>query len=268
MQSNASAAERTHNPTRPSATRTPREMSAPAANPLARVFRGVWTAVRPLNADTSFYQVRLDSPAGSDATLDFLPGQFVQIYRAADPKARSRAYSIASTPEQLPLLDFCIKRYPKGLLSRYLATVKPGDPVALRGPFGRFKVGVGDTHIFVVTGTGIAPVRAMLSELMSKRPTARITLIHGHRSADGIFFRHEFKKLAAEHSNFNYIASVSHSDATNPSERGYVTDILQSLKLEPETRYYLCGNPAMVRTASLQLLDRNIRITQIAVEKW
>lgn len=249
MLNDASAAEQTQSP--------------PSANPNARFYGGVWSGVRQLNEDTFLYRVRLDSGTNPPA-LQFAPGQFAQIYRDADLKDRSRAYSIASVPSELPELEFCIKHYPNGLLSTYLNTIKPGMPITLKGPFGRFTFRDGDAttdtpRIFVVTGTGIAPVRSMVRALLAADAAANVTLIQGHRSPSGIFFRKEFERLASEHSNFKYLPTVSPR---------YVTHVLQSLTLARDTRYYLCGNPAMVREASVQLVERNVPIKQITVEKW
>jgi ferredoxin-NADP reductase len=249
MSNNASAAAQTQSP--------------PAANPNARVYRGVWSDVRQLNEDTFLYRVRLEL-GPNERALSFAPGQFVQIYRNADPKDRSRAYSVASVPVQLPELELCIKLYPAGLLSEYLRTIKPGMPITLKAPFGRFMLRADDAaadvpRVFVVTGTGVAPVRSMIHALLAANAAAHVTLIQGHRSENGIFFRDEFERLAAKHGNFTYLPTVSPR---------YVTHVLRSLMLAPETRYYLCGNPAMVREASVQLLERSIAVKQIAVEKW
>lgn len=255
MSNDASAAAQTHN-TEPG----PREMSAPAANPNARVYRGVWTGVRQFNEDTFLYSLRLELGAG-DAPLPLVPGQFVQIYRDADPKARSRAYSVASLPSALPGLEFCIKLYPGGLLSEYFKTVQLGMPVVIKAPFGRFTLrsGANTPSVFVVTGTGIAPVRPMVQALLASDSKATVTLIQGHRTESGIFFREEFAALAQQHANFAYVPTISPR---------YVTQVLRELKLEPSTHFYLCGNPAMVREASVQLVERGVPIPQIAVEKW
>jgi len=257
MSNDASAAAQTHNP-----EPEPREMSAPAGNPNARVFRGTWTSVEQLNEDTFVYRARLELGAGE--ILSFAPGQFAQIYRDADPKQRSRAYSIASSPEQLPDIEFCIKLYPKGMLAEYLRTVRPGMPIVLKAPFGRFTlrgpaVGANSPSVFVVTGTGIAPVRPMVQELLLSDPTVNATLIQGHRSERGIFFRDEFAALAKQHANFTYVPTISPR---------YVTQVLREHKFESSTNFYLCGNPAMVREASVQLVERGVPIKQIAVEKW
>ncbi|MFO0702996.1 MAG: FAD-binding oxidoreductase [Candidatus Andersenbacteria bacterium] len=252
------------------------EMSAPAANPNARVYRGVWSAVRPLDADTSFYQVRLDAGAnGAAAGLEFRPGQFVQIYKNADPTQRSRAYSIASTPAQLPLLDFCIKRFPGGLLSAYLETVKVGDPVTLKGPFGRFILR--DAHVavasdqpivLVATGTGIAPIRSILNSLLERKPDAKVQLVHGARHETGLYFHDEIEQLTRAHPGCACSCTCSQPSTAWQGATGYVTDVLSNAKLNLEAEYFLCGSPAVVRSTSLLLRERGVPLERIHIEKW
>ncbi|WP_447415019.1 FAD-binding oxidoreductase, partial [Clostridium perfringens] len=76
-----------------------------------------------------------------------------------------RSYSLANAPRADGLLELIVKRYPGGRLSGYwFERAKPNDLIRIEGPFGTFFLrDDGPTNIvFLATGTGIAPVKALL----------------------------------------------------------------------------------------------------------
>ena len=126
--------------------------------------------------------------------LAFAPGQFVSLLLPTGPRPPlTRAYSIASSPEQPGVLELCLDRVPGGLGSGHLFELAVGAEITWTGPWGTFSLShAPDVEaVFVADGTGIAPVRQMLHRAAA---TARhpLHLLYAH---DAGLFRDELGRL-------------------------------------------------------------------------
>ncbi|MBY6090708.1 NADH:ubiquinone reductase (Na(+)-transporting) subunit F [Maritimibacter alkaliphilus] len=245
----------------------------------------------------------LDLPEGQK--MDFHAGYFMQLtapaYRLSfrdievserfaetwedagwrDLSARSaapvtRAYSIASRPEDVGRAVFNIRlavppagaegEIPPGLVSSYLFALKPGDPLAISGPFGEFRVQ--DTQaemILIGGGVGMAPLRAMIHEQVgreqeSKGAPRKMRYFYGARSAIDLFYTEEFDAIAAAHPNFRWTPALSDPA---PGDRwtgatGFiherVADALRDHPAPNACEYYLCGPPMMISAVIATLM--------------
>ena len=115
-----------------------------------------------LTHDVREIELRLLEPKG----IDFQPGQFISFDIAVEGKPRpvTRAYSIASPPSRSGQITLVFNRVDHGPGSSYLFSLKGGDRVHFKGPAGTFRLKDDGTRdlLFVATGTGIAPLRAMI----------------------------------------------------------------------------------------------------------
>ncbi len=116
-----------------------------------------------------------------------------------------------------------------GVCSNYLCDLGPGAEVMVTGPSGkRFVLPVNrDDHdfLFLATGTGIAPFRAMLHELLLGPPegsaaragwrpcTSRITLVMGCPYSTDLLYDRWLRELAAAYANFEYRTCISREPA-------------------------------------------------------
>jgi len=98
----------------------------------------------------------------------FVAGQWLSV-KAHTPEGEeiTRAYSIASPPSSNAHVAFCLNRVQDGFMSNYLCDLVEGSTIAFQGPFGNFvlRSPLRDS-IFIATGTGIAPFRSMLHEML------------------------------------------------------------------------------------------------------
>lgn len=104
--------------------------------------------------------------------LAFLPGQYIDVIGAAGLR---RSYSVANAPQEDHLIELHIREVPDGQMSQYwFRDAKLNDLLRLRGPLGTFFLrGYADRDlIFLATGTGIAPVKAMLEGWPGPTPPA------------------------------------------------------------------------------------------------
>ena len=97
--------------------------------------------------------------------FDYLPGQYIELIGRDGLR---RSFSLATAAATGAALELHIRAIDGGAMSRYLFdTAKVGDLLRLRGPLGTFFLRdiAGRDLYFLATGTGIAPVKAMLEAL-------------------------------------------------------------------------------------------------------
>ncbi len=213
------------------------------------------------------------------ATLELTP-RFEEVWEinnwrgltVASDTDVTRAYSLASRPEDVGRAVFNIRLavppagreddLPPGIVSSWLFSLKPGDPVNVSGPFGEFHVQPTDRDmIFIGGGVGMAPLRAMIHQELGRGTTRRIRYFYGARTAADLFYSDEFEALAADHANFSWTPALSDPA---PGDRwtgatGFIHEMLRaemSAHSAPEDcEYYLCGPPVMI-SAVLGTLER------------
>ncbi len=107
-----------------------------------------------------------------------------------------------------------------GVASNYLCNLKPGDEMQVCGPSGkRFLLPTDSNahdYLFCATGTGIAPFRGMVRELLAGGCSRRITLVMGSPYATDLLYHDEFTQFAAAHDNFTYMTAISREANTGP----------------------------------------------------
>lgn len=195
----------------------------------------------------------------TDEKIEFEAGQFVTMDLPISEKRlkRWRSYSIASTPSE-EWLEFCIVRLDGGLGTTYLFDeIKLGDTIKFKGPSGTFVSPQNPKFdiVMICTGTGVAPFRPMLYDLLRNQETKRnIHLIFGTRFEEGILYRHEFDLLASEYDNFTYSVCLSREDDWQ-GIKGYVHQVYMKdyAKVNPDLKFYLCGWSQMIDEAVANL---------------
>ncbi len=111
-----------------------------------------------------------------DAPFQFSPGQWVNF---RFPEGVSRAYTIASPPEQPQRLDLCV-RLGSGRGGTALKNLAPGAEVTIDGPFGNFVLPEDSPRgvVFLAGDTGIAPVRSIVLHMLATKDRRSITVLY------------------------------------------------------------------------------------------
>jgi ferredoxin-NADP reductase len=171
--------------------------------------------------------------------FEFAAGQFVSLV-ASEPsgKSQTRAYSIASAPRRNEF-DLCVNRVEGGFFSNLLCDLREGESVRFHGPHGYFLLRQPLTDsILIATGTGVAPMVGFAQALFPERGEGaaedrsggrEIWMVYGTRYASDIYYRDYFERLAAEHENFHYIATLSRPEEGWRGSRGYVQEFVERI---------------------------------------
>jgi CDP-4-dehydro-6-deoxyglucose reductase, E3 len=178
--------------------------------------------------------------------LNFLSGQYLNILKD-DYK---RSYSIAGANKSANFVFF-IKKYESGKFSNYLFNeAKANDLLRIEGPMGTFFYRNTNKKniIFFATGTGIAPVKAILeqfNEYNSELKDKNIYLFFGGRAKEDLFWTPNFNNI-----NVQFIPVLSRSDNDWKGEKGYIQNIAISKKIDlSDSVLYACGSENMIKDA-------------------
>ena len=220
-----------------------------------QLFRATVCRIRDLTHDVRELDLRLVEPA----TITFKAGQFVSFEVGVNEKQQTliRPYSIASPPSSTGVLTLLFNLVPGGPGSTYLFSLKEGDETSFKGPAGTFRLrdDPARDHLFVATGTGIAPIRAMLLALFEKDAACSVTLYWGLRSRRDLYWQDELAAWARAHPKFTFTTTLSRPEDGWPGERGRVTRLVEErIASVQNLAAYLCGNSGMLNdvTAILQ----------------
>ena len=202
-------------------------------------------------------------------TLEYEPGQFVSFSMECNGKSVTRAYSIASPPGG-NRFDLCLNLVEEGLLSPRLFALKPGDTVAMKGPLGGFTLRPSaEASVFVASGTGVAPFRAMIPAALAAAPSREATLLFGTRYESGILYGDEFSDLARRDARFRFWPTLTRAQAEWPGRRGRVQEHLAEVCAgRRDLTAYVCGLKAMVDDVRAMLRGMGFERSQVRYEKY
>ena len=211
-----------------------------------------------------------------DEEVHFFPGQYVSV--KVSEKGERRSYSVASSPsngEKRSFIDLLIDVSPGGVGSKYFLGLSKGDVVELMGFLGRFYIQEewleqNQEILFVVTGTGIAPIKPMIENLLvNKNFKGKIRLIWGMRFEGDLYWVEEFERLSRNHDNFEFDLVLSSPTERWLGKKGHVGDIVKELGLtRKKILAFLCGAPQMIEDMRELLMVKDIEEQNIFYEKY
>ena len=196
-----------------------------------------------------------------------------------------RAYSMANYPEERGVVKFNIRiatpppgtELPPGQMSSYTFNLKPGDKIAVSGPFGEFFAKESENEmVFIGGGAGMAPMRShifdQLKRLNSKR---KISFWYGARSLREVFYEDEYDQLAQENENFEWHLALSDPQPEDDwqGKTGFIHNVVLEnyLKDHPapeDVEYYMCGPPMMNAAVIKMLKDLGVEDENIMLDDF
>lgn len=190
----------------------------------------------------------------------FNPGQYVNIIKGDI----IRSYSISSYSSN-NYLEFFIKKYDNGLMSNYWFNhVKVDDLLRLEGPLGTFflRKPIFSNVVFLATGTGVAPVKAILESINQSNfnfKETKIWVITGARYETDIFWIPKtINKL-----NITFIPVLSKPGNNWNGECGYVQNVVLKLGIDlSDSQVYACGSLNMIESAKKLLIQNSLNEKQ------
>ncbi len=213
-----------------------------------------------------------------DAPGPFKPGQYVSLGIAGAEGLIQRPYSVVSMSVARRRVELFIRRVEGGALTSQLWSLAIGTRLRVGPPKGLFVLAENDrrTRVFVGTGTGLAPLVAMIERLAQIGDRSPNVLIHGVALQSELGYRKRIERLVSQGLDLWYIPSVSRpQDAANAGWRGTTgrTDaVVERVFAEDPSlcggTAYLCGNPNMLEATTTALTAAGMRADDIRAERF
>ncbi len=185
--------------------------------------------------------------------LQFLAGQYIDILQKDD---KPRSFSLANAPHEDEFLELHVRNIAGGAFTHHVFNeMKERDILRIKGPLGTFFLREDSNKpiIFVASGTGFAPVKAIIEHAMYigiKRP---MHLYWGVRKQADLYMLDETKKWEEYGIKFTPVVS----DETWPGRTGFVHQaVVDDYADLSEYQVYACGAPVVVEAAHRDLTQK------------
>ena len=193
-------------------------------------------------------RIQLKLPANE--RLQFLAGQYIDILMRGGMR---RSLSIANSPEDDGFLELHLRNYGGPFSTHVFNTMKEKEILRFEGPLGTFFLRDESAKpiIFVASGTGFAPIKAMIQHALHKGITRPMTLYWGGRRPADLYMNSMPESWARDH-GVTYVPVISEAlpeDAWT-GRTGFVhRAVMDDYPDLTGYQVYACGAPIVVESA-------------------
>lgn len=182
--------------------------------------------------------------------LQFLAGQYIDILMK-DGKRRS--LSMANPPHDDAYLELHLRNYGGPFSDYVFHRMKEKDILRFEGPLGTFFLREDSDKpiILLASGTGFAPIKAIVDHALYKGISRPITLYWGGRVRSDLYMNALAERWAREH-GVRYIPVLSEARAEDAwtGRTGFVhRAVMEDYADLSGHQVYACGSPLMVEAA-------------------
>jgi CDP-4-dehydro-6-deoxyglucose reductase len=183
--------------------------------------------------------------------LQFLAGQYVEFILKDGTR---RSFSMANPPHDDEFMQLHIRRVAGGAFTKHVfETMKERDILRFEGPLGSFFLRESEKPIvFVASGTGFAPIKAIIESALKKGVARAMTLYWGARRPKDLYLDALPRQWAAANPGFTYIPVISDAlpEDNWAGRTGFVHHaVMADLPDLAGYQVYACGVPIMVDSA-------------------
>jgi CDP-4-dehydro-6-deoxyglucose reductase, E3 len=206
--------------------------------------------------------LKLQLPANE--RLQYLAGQYVEIILRDGSR---RSYSMGCAPHLAEQVELHIRHMPGGkftdsVFGMTTPALKEKDILRFEGPMGTFFLREDSDKpiVLLASGTGFAPIKALVEHAQSKGSKRPMTLYWGGRRPKDLYMHELCQQWANEIPGFTYIPVVS-----DPTEQdawvgrtGFVhLAVLQDFPDLSAYQVYACGAPIVVDSAKADFTTKS-----------
>ena len=178
--------------------------------------------------------------------LQFLAGQYVDILMKDD---KPRSFSLANAPHDDEFLELHVRNIPGGAFTRHVFNeMKERDILRIKGPLGTFFLREDSDKpiLFVASGTGFAPVKAIVEHALQIGVTRPMHVYWGVRRQSDFYMLDKVQGWQARGVKFTPVVS----DEPWQGRAGFVHQaVLDDYADLSGYQVYACGAPVVVEAA-------------------
>ena len=197
--------------------------------------------------------LRLQLPANQN--FQFRAGQYVEFILRDGAR---RSYSMANAPHNVgtpPSIELHIRHMPGGKFTDHVfGAMKEKDILRMEGPFGSFFLREDSDKpiVLLASGTGFAPIKAIVEQLQQLGSSRPVVLYWGCRSKADLYLHDWALQAAASMPQLRYVPVLSDPRPEDgwSGRTGFVHQaVMADLPDLSAHQVYACGAPVMVESA-------------------
>ena len=197
--------------------------------------------------------VRLQLPAAE--TFRYHAGQYIEFILKDGAR---RAYSMANAPHTQaagPGVELHIRHMPGGRFTDHVfGSMREKEILRVEGPFGSFFLREDSDKpiVMLASGTGFAPIKALVEHLQFKGITRSVTVYWGGRRPGDLYMGKWLQDRQAEMPHLRYVPVVSDAQAEDhwTGRTGFVHQaVMDDIADLSGYEVYACGAPIVVESA-------------------
>ncbi len=191
--------------------------------------------------------------------LLFLAGQYIDILLKDGTR---RSFSMANAPHDDEFVHLHVRHVPGGSFTVHVFTaMKERDILRLEGPLGTFFLREESDKpiVFVASGTGFAPIKAIIEAAFKNGVARPMTLYWGARRPKDLYLNELPQRWADERPGFRYIPVISEALPEDGwrGRTGFVhRAVMEDLPDLSGHQVYVCGVPVMVNSAQRDFIGQ------------
>jgi CDP-4-dehydro-6-deoxyglucose reductase len=201
--------------------------------------------------------ITLQLPANE--ALAYRAGQYIEFLLK---DGKRRAYSLATAPSFGGPLELHVRHLPGGVFTDHVfGTMKERDILRFEGPLGTFFLREESDKpiVLLASGTGFAPVKALVEHMVHLKSERPVTLYWGGRRPQDLYMHELCEEWTRTLPHFRYVPVVSDAlpeDAWQ-GRTGFVHQaVMQDTPDLSGHQVYACGAPVMVDAARRDYVDQ------------
>ncbi len=194
--------------------------------------------------------LQLQLPAND--TFGYRAGQYIEFILRDGSR---RSYSMANAPHLGPNIELHIRHMVGGKFTDHVfGDMKEKEILRIEGPFGSFFLREDSSKpiILVASGTGFAPIKALIEHMQHKGVNRPVTLYWGARRPEDLYMHDWVQEQLKSLPNLHYVPVVSDATAQDAwtGRTGFVhRAVLQDHPDLCGHQVYVCGAPIVVESA-------------------
>jgi len=182
----------------------------------------------------------------------FYPGQFNMLYLYGVGEV---AISISSDPAETSYLSHTIRAV--GRVTKALQNLQAGDQIGIRGPYGQgwpLERAKGHDILIVTGGLGCAPTVSVIKYILARRQDyGALRILQGVKHSDDLIFNEQYA-IWQQSPNTQVSIAADQAGPQWPWSVGYVTNMIESLALNPQNTIAMMCGPEMMMHAAIDVL--------------
>jgi len=200
--------------------------------------------------------IRLQLPANDPFV--YHAGQYVEFILRDGAR---RSYSMANARHNGPMVDLHVRHMPGGRFTDHVfGAMKEKEILRIEGPFGSFylREDTDKPMVLLASGTGFAPIKALIEHMQFQKITRPATLYWGGRRPEDLYQDAWVRAQLEQMPNLTYVPVVSNATPQDAwtGRTGFVHKaVIEDLPDLSGYQVYACGAPIVVDSARLDYSD-------------